>query len=288
MKVSSLLFLTLLCTLFASSYAKNCLGCQVVVQLLQDEISESIPSTDVCQDQKIPSWLRSTCEDFIDQLKKAIEDGVEDYSPSSVCTQIGQCDSKKEERALANVDEQFNVLCTGCELIVTYVTSEEGKNVTVDQISELLNKACSKLPGFIKGTCHTIVDKYSDVMVQYIFQKYTAAQVCEKIKLCPASLAIEKEFALHSFRKRGLAATETECQSCQWMVSAIEAYASEDQSASSFAQFLEELCTLLPNQYTFVCQDFVNVYITEILQYLMESLPPPVVCERLTLCEYSN
>jgi hypothetical protein len=288
----------LICLSVNVSAKQNCVGCQVVVQLALEQLKSNLPDT-ICDD--VPTWLQATCLEFKQQIIDIVDSETDDtgeYSPAKICQMMGQCSTKRalfdyfsEKRANdLRVDaqlEQFNIRCTGCELIVSWVTSNEGQNTTRANIEALLRRSCNALPNWLNATCHGIVDNNLDALITFIQERLAPGVTCQRLGFCPNN-TLTRVDRLERFKRSLPAASDTECQSCQWMVSAIESYASKESSASSFAQFLEELCTLLPNQYTFICQDFVNVYITEILQYLLESLPPPVICEKLTLCQFQQ
>jgi len=67
-------------------------------------------------------------------------------------------------------------------------------------------------------------------------------------------------------------------------VSAIEAYVAQDTTEEELGKVFQELCTVLPGDYSHVCENFVNVYLSEALVYVLDSLTPPVVCEKLKVC----
>lgn len=41
---------------------------------------------------------------------------------------------------------------------------------------------------------------------------------------------------------------------------------------------------MLPGQYATVCQNFVVVYMEEAVDYVIDNLTPPVVCEKISIC----
>jgi len=75
-----------------------------------------------------------------------------------------------------------------------------------------------------------------------------------------------------------------QCQICQWAVSAVEAYISQDDTEQELARVLQELCTVLPGNYASLCQNFVVVYMDEAVNYVIDNLTPPLVCNKIDVC----
>jgi len=78
---------------------------------------------------------------------------------------------------------------------------------------------------------------------------------------------------------------DAECQICQWAVSAVEAYISQQDTEQELARVLQELCTVLPGNYATICQNFVVVYMDEAVNYVIDNLTPPLVCSKLDVCQ---
>jgi hypothetical protein len=67
-------------------------------------------------------------------------------------------------------------------------------------------------------------------------------------------------------------------------VSAIEAYLAQDATEIELSRVFATLCTVLPGPYSNVCQNFVLVYMSEVVGYVIDNLTPPFICDRLNLC----
>jgi len=74
------------------------------------------------------------------------------------------------------------------------------------------------------------------------------------------------------------------CQSCQWTVSAIESYLSNNRTEVELDRVLKEVCSLFPGVYGDACANFVTLYIDEAIQFLISTITPPRVCNQFSFC----
>eukprot|EP01130_Rhizamoeba_saxonica_P006392 TRINITY_DN2551_c0_g1_i1.p1 TRINITY_DN2551_c0_g1~~TRINITY_DN2551_c0_g1_i1.p1 ORF type:complete len:535 (-),score=133.58 TRINITY_DN2551_c0_g1_i1:32-1636(-) len=391
----------------------QCYACLSILNLVKDELGNNETAANVNEVlhqicEEIPSLLSPACHDLIDEYyPKLLALLMKDESAEQICAAIDLCQNflqselgrisylayvpkADENNALLPVEkvkEGINMACTGCKVITGWIESEEGQNVTKQEVDDLLHEVCDFVPSFFAEECHQLVSKYSDILIDLLLSHITPSEICEEIGLCEPSFNIialhfldnvdsqlseedktcvscqsavdltksvlekfgQDEEALKSLRlyaekiscpvmrnafihvleelpiafeilesipssqicgalnmcksqrerntylfaKNYIAEHEesmrvsssTECQSCQWIVSAMESYLSEDSTDVALVSLLQQLCTLLPQDYIDVCGNFVSVYTEEIIYYIIGTFPPPVVCERINFCK---
>lgn len=85
-----------------------------------------------------------------------------------------------------------------------------------DEIKEIVDKACERLPSSINETCIQFVDTYGSAFVAILAQEIDPSTVCPLLRLCPASNVKDVEIFM---QERG---DNSKCPLCLFAVSKLE------------------------------------------------------------------
>eukprot|EP01129_Flabellula_baltica_P005197 TRINITY_DN1860_c0_g1_i1.p1 TRINITY_DN1860_c0_g1~~TRINITY_DN1860_c0_g1_i1.p1 ORF type:complete len:198 (-),score=22.07 TRINITY_DN1860_c0_g1_i1:38-601(-) len=173
---------------------------------------------------------------------------------------VAVCISCSYARPVQDLETENNMLCMGCELIVSWVEDNDGVNATTQIVTDQLHKVCKTLPSFLNQTCHSVIDQYGPLLVQYIVDKYNPETVCKMVGLCDApdaSMALMATFLSDS--DVTVKPKNTECLVCQ----------SIQELALTHDVPLSSTCKVLPEQHRMICREITEVFM---------ALPPSKLC----------
>ncbi|KAJ8962207.1 hypothetical protein NQ318_018176, partial [Aromia moschata] len=168
-------------------------------------------------------------------------------------------------------------VCVFCEYFLHYVQQAITDPKTEEEIKEVIDKACSKLPSSINTTCFNFVNTYEPAMVAILAQEIDPSQVCPKIKACPSSDTRDVEIFMQ-------AKSDSKCPLCLYAVTELEQMVKNKNTEANIISALNKLCVHLPANLKEECEDFVSTYTNELVEMLIADLKPEEVCVYLKLC----
>merc|ERR1719481_265054 len=101
-------------------------------------------------------------------------------------TSIGDAGIFEETNILNGLRNKNDLTCAVCkslmELLDAYLTDEPTEQGVADALAEI----CSLLPPPLDLECFTMIEEYTDDIIELIVNQYLApGQVCEALSLCP-------------------------------------------------------------------------------------------------------
>jgi len=239
----------------------------------------------------MPSFFRATCQEWVNTYKPAIVIAVSSgASAATVCRALRVCtDNAVDLPQLVQTekpnDGNSSGSCDLCTFIVTEVVSILAKNQTVANIQKTLNTICSFLP-LGRDSCHNFVNNNLPLLIQYLSQGDTVTQVCQLIRYCKASDAIDLEGA-----KARLGQTpdfsnsvggSRDCQMCTYIQQTASRSLASGVDEKDLSDSLRGVCTFL-GPYQAHCEQAVQAYGDKLVHYLSKS--GSEVCQQLHQCE---
>ncbi|RZC39950.1 prosaposin [Asbolus verrucosus] len=168
--------------------------------------------------------------------------------------------------------------CVFCEYFLHYLQQVITSPTSEEEIKEIIDKACSKLPRSINNTCVQFVDMYEPALVAILAQEIDPSQVCPLIKACPSSNSKDVEIFMHA------ESDSSKCPLCLFAVSRLEEMVKDKKTEENIKNALDKLCSHLSDNLAEECNDFVNTYTDELIEMLIADLSPQEVCVYLKLC----
>ncbi|XP_074025323.1 uncharacterized protein isoform X2 [Leptinotarsa decemlineata] len=169
-------------------------------------------------------------------------------------------------------------VCVFCEYFLHEVQVAITDPKTEENIKEVIDKACDKLPSSINATCVQFVDSYEPALVALLAQEIDPSQICPLIKACPSSGNRDVEIFMQ-------AEGSTKCPLCLLTVTKLEYMGKSVKTKKNIENALDELCLDLPSNMVPECEDFVNTYTEELVELIISDLKPDEVCVFLKLCQ---
>lgn len=175
-------------------------------------------------------------------------------------------------------NQQF---CVFCEYFLHYVQSAITNPKVEDEIKEVIDKACSKLPRSINETCVEFVNTYEPALVALLAQEIDPSQICPMINACPKEEVKDVEIFLHT-------SSSGDCPLCLYAITELEKMINGDKSKDKIKEALNKVCSHLPGHLRPECVDFVNTYTDELVEMMIKDFKPQEVCVFLKMCTDSK
>jgi saposin len=248
----------------------------LVIDYLNETCSKYPSSQDICRSLQ----SKITVARIIDGFRS-------DSTPRMTCSNINFCSpTQSSDSALivpqtsSNVKEPTKLRCSICKGLFLLAKNQVETTNDVSQVQQQLSTICKTVPPSLQASCLELF-QYEGLFELSIMSDSDAFTTCQSVNFCSSQTDVFPESK--SLTSLG-SIPPMECQACQWAVSAIEAYLSQDPNVQELAGVLEALCTVLPDPYVPICKNFVTLYLDEALLVLLDNLTPPYVCAKLAAC----
>jgi len=278
----------------------QCGVCVAALEHIWARSSIDVSSRDVIQilNEVCPKYPSS--EDFCKSLQlkgsvsRIIEGILTNKTPHYTFSQLNLCNSPESTlvpNSNSNSIEKFSqqpskLRCSICKglylLALTYYESTDD----ISQIQQQLSSICHTVPPSLRGLCDELL-QYRSVFEIAITSGADSFTACQMVYFCPESGEYGITFTektSYSQLNAAVSIPSLECQACQWGISAVEAYLSQDQNVEDLGLILAALCTVLPAPYDQTCKDFITLYLDEAMLVVLDTFTPPAVCTRLGIC----
>lgn len=171
-------------------------------------------------------------------------------------------------------------LCTFCEYFLHYVQQAITDPKTENEVKDIVNKMCVKMPSTLQSVCEQFVNDYGEAVVAILAQEIDPSVMCPLMQLCPSP---ESNTQIEIFMQQN-SKDEPNCPLCIFAVSKLEEMVKGQKSKYNIKSALKNLCTHLPSNLAMECQDFVDSYTDELVEMLMDDFKPQEVCVYLKVC----
>lgn len=202
----------------------------------------------------------------------------------SVLLAAGDCRMIPDPLSAPNLSSDTCSECTGLlHMSQNMISGSQTKVVVYDALQSL----CQGLPPAQASRCHTQVNTH---LAKALLQSPSTAKLsenCELFGLC----AVKKE------EQDSRAVTETRsekeqfspvCSLCVLVVKKLENLLPQNMTEDAIRALLADVCSLIPQTYKDQCDDFVQKYGDDIVEFLMSSAAPHTICTLLHLCWYKD
>merc|ERR1712054_368014 len=226
----------------------------------------------------LPSEYASTCDEFVqDYLPEVIQYIMNNETPDVACQQIGLCSS-------TGIDIAAGELCQLCQFAVAAGESFLSENTTEEEVEDFIENLCNILPSEYASLCDDFVEEYLPEAINYILNNETPQVACSQLGLCRNAVDNHHHNSHHHDHHTEQVPQQGElCQICQFAVAAAESFLTENTTEEEIENFLENVCSLLPSEYGSMCDELVEQYLPEVIQYIMNNETPDVACQQVCL-----
>ncbi|XP_078284705.1 prosaposin [Rhinoraja longicauda] len=167
--------------------------------------------------------------------------------------------------------------CVICEFAMKEIDTLLQKNTTEEAITEALGKVCSVLPTTVESECRDFVDQYGKAVIELLSQEMDPTFVCTMIGLCKTAAA--------EISKSKQQQPTALCEICETMVSYLDHLLEKNSTEKRIKAALDKVCAMLPDTMHDECDQLVSQYEPILIQVLLESLNPTMVCSNIGVCD---
>ncbi|KAL7065465.1 hypothetical protein AAHC03_04479 [Spirometra sp. Aus1] len=225
-----------------------------------------------------PAEQRLKCRSVIEEYGSFIVEAViAGTAPKVICMSIGLCDP------FATLNGTFEPIfvppsppsrlgdtCELCEMVIQYVYNQISDDATEAEIEEHLKHVCNHV-GPLKEQCEHLIETYSKTLVKFLVERLPPRKVCQEIYLCPEA------------RRKPKADFGDSCMLCELVTNYLESELTNNKTIEEMKTLVKKLCGFIPS-YKMQCEDLVDSWTGDILQWLATGLPPREICVKLGLC----
>ncbi|XP_030059280.1 prosaposin isoform X2 [Microcaecilia unicolor] len=170
-------------------------------------------------------------------------------------------------------------LCVVCELVMKEVVNLLQNNKTEERIKEVLDHVCEFIPEPYGDQCVDFVNQYLNAIIQILLQETSPKFMCEMLGLCAANTP----FLVERITPEQLRSGEF-CKVCELLMSYLDIILQKNYTEKMIEDALHKVCNFLPVAQQHQCNQLVAQYADEILQLLLQTLDPGLVCTQLHFC----
>jgi len=261
--------------------AKNDVTCETCKQLVQ--YVESLLQTEHTKEEiidfcktycdKIPAPYGAVCdtlvETYIDQIVAWIDEEIEAVD---ICKKIELCtDSVKKIRIPKGAKN--DITCDTCTQLVQYVEALLQTETGKEEIIELCDQLCDKVPAPYGAICDSLVETYIDQIIEWIDQEIDSLEICVRLGICTGAK-----------KARKASKNDMACDVCQQLVKYVEKLIESETTKEEIIKLCEELCDKIPAPYGAICDTLVETYIEQIIEWVEQEVESLEICQRIGLC----
>ncbi|XP_038558939.1 surfactant protein Bb [Micropterus salmoides] len=198
-------------------------------------------------------------------------------------------------------DESLTLdICSECSQIVQLSANMISSRDTKENVYETLHALCQRLPGEQASECDSHVKMYLPKVLQQTPGHLKPGETCMGFGLCAAHNNEDLLKLTHhgtnkdtSISALGTATRTHEqfnpaCTLCLFIIKKLETLLPQNMTEDALKKLMEEVCDLVPQSYKERCDDFVEKYGVQIVEFLLSSAAPHTICTLLHLCLFKE
>ncbi|KAL4646633.1 prosaposin-like [Arapaima gigas] len=192
--------------------------------------------------------------------------------------------------------------CDDCTQITELFMGMISKSDTQELLKTSLTALCqSVFREEAESLCLEKVEKNLPLVVSFLTRSSKPGQVCEVLGLCAAQADNREQELLTNHISdvavlRGASHKGTspevqispQCTFCIFIIKKLEDMLPKNRTEEAILKALEEVCDLLPEHYEEQCENFVDKYGKDVIEFLLSSAAPHTICTLLHLCLFEE
>lgn len=259
----------------------SCVICEYVLHELENLLKDkkTKEAVEEAMDQicnVLPEQVKSQCNNYVDTYGRAvIELLANGVDPKQVCTMLQLCDNSDlvEGMQMSPVlmeAKKESTNCEMCEFAMNYVFEILQNKDDREEIRNVLETICSKLPSSVADRCESLVHNNIDAILNLIDDNLSPEEICSALSMCA---------------KKKQQPTSQGCVLCEYVVQTLETLLQNKTDKDAVKDALDNLCSYLPSSISNECITFVNSYTDAIIDFIVQGVTPEQICIQLALCD---
>lgn len=192
--------------------------------------------------------------------------------------------------------------CSQCSQMLELSTHMMLNKDHQEAIYETLLALCRRLPADRVSECDLQVKMFWPKVLQYTAGDLKPGEACTVLGFCaeqpekktlnpphPLSDKDGSSFALRTGTNTYVREqVSPQCTLCLFVLKKLENMLPKNRTEEAIVELMDEVCDLLPEKYKDECDDFINNYGKEIVDFLLSSAAPHSICAMLHLCLFRD
>ncbi|KAK7944507.1 hypothetical protein WMY93_000235 [Mugilogobius chulae] len=175
-------------------------------------------------------------------------------------------------------------VCSECSSLLLLSNNMISSSSSKAAVYEALLDLCSRISPDQASLCQTQVETHLSSVLQQSQSKTKSSANCGLFGLC----AETREEPGASESRNEKEQFSPVCTLCLMVVKKLETLLPKNMTEDAIRKLLSEVCSLMPQSYKDKCDDFVEKYGEEIVEFLLSSAAPQTICTLLHLCLFNN
>ncbi|KAG7480825.1 hypothetical protein MATL_G00060400 [Megalops atlanticus] len=188
--------------------------------------------------------------------------------------------------------------CRDCTQIFDLFTDMISNADTQEVIQRSLDDLCKRLPtGEAQSACLNQVEKYLPIALHFMAKFIKPGEMCMVLGLCVTqSNAKQQELLTNHITADDVSSValgrgtlpeghvSPSCTFCIFLIKKLESMLPKERTEEAVVKMLDQVCSVLPESVKEQCEDFINKYGKEVIDFLLSSAAPHTICVMLHLC----
>ncbi|KAJ3604488.1 hypothetical protein NHX12_029228 [Muraenolepis orangiensis] len=177
--------------------------------------------------------------------------------------------------------------CSECSRIIEMTTEKGSNNDTQEVLHDTLNQLCQGLPTKEQDHCKSLVEtqlpKTAQLKPHEVCKLLGHCAVNSEPEAVPPAQVIPGP-STPAFSPDPSTQFSPQCTLCLFLMRKMEDMLPKNRTEEAIVKLLGQVCVLLPGSYTVKCNDFIDKYGKQIVDFLLSSAAPHTICALLHLC----
>lgn len=191
-------------------------------------------------------------------------------------------------------------ICSECSQIIQLNANMIPGSDTKVTVYENLHALCQRLPREQASECDSQVKTYLPKVLQQTSGHLEPGEICVVFGLCASQKKEEQPTLPHHVTTKDISTSSPDtgtktsdqfnpiCELCLLFIKKLETLLPKNMTEETLMKLMEEVCDLLPESYKDQCDDFVDKYGVEIVEFLLSSAAPHTICALIHVCLFKE
>ncbi|KAM4616080.1 surfactant protein Bb [Polymixia lowei] len=191
-------------------------------------------------------------------------------------------------------------ICSECSQMIELFTDIVSNKDTQETVYETLHTLCRRFPTERVSQCDSQVKTYLPIVLQYITGHLKPGEACMVLGLCAVQSEREVLKPLQVVTDTDVSSSELntgkstqiqispQCTLCLFIIKKLEDMLPKNRTEDAIVKLMGEVCGLLPEHYKDRCDDFIDKYGKQLVDFLLSSAAPHSICAMLHLCLFKD
>ncbi|XP_061762631.1 surfactant protein Bb isoform X4 [Nerophis ophidion] len=206
----------------------------------------------------------------------------------------GECMFIKDSLGLRKHTSQTSDMCSECSHIIQLSANMISSKDHKEHVYETLHALCQHLPDKDASECDSQMKMYLPKMLRRTLGQKEVKATCSAFRLCPTDKDEEEKLSQDGTVKAALTNTHPSeqfnpaCTLCLYIIKKLETMLPQNMTEDALMKLMGEVCDLLPQSYKAECDEFVDKYGVQIVEFLLSSAAPHTICALLHVCWFKD